>query len=45
MEEDQELGSFAYGAQIGVAKENILQHSRDVYRNIAADLQEHAVNG
>ena len=44
MEEDQEVGSFAYGAQIGVAKENILQHPKEVYRKVADDLHEHAVN-
>ena len=41
MEESQEVGSFAYGALIGVAKDKILQHSWGIYKNIADDLHKY----
>jgi len=44
MEEIQEVGSFAYGALMGVEREKILQHPKEVYKNIAKDTHEHSVH-
>lgn len=38
--EEQEVGQFAYGAMLGVHKDNIMQHDRAVYARISTSVLE-----
>jgi len=44
MEESQEIGSFAYGGQLGFEKGKALQHRKAVYTNIARDARMHDIH-